>query len=1003
MRRAIAAGYERLAAVSRAVAERYATHAEAAWARFGPGGFARWLAAGESLGAGDAPVVDTAVAFFDVAPAAFGPGGADTAVAWAAAGRRVAGASRRLAAAYVAGTVGVLGCADAAARLAAWADAGLGLDAGYGWRGAFLAQALFDGGPEVAARLAPSEYAAWAETGALLASVVKEREFFARLPAGVAAWTDGERAAFLRLLRGLAGASPRAARAVLDGLPGAVARLDPDVRAALLGVLAAVGPGAPAPLAELVPVVGAVVQGVARAARLAALAAVGEVARAFPEAALAALRQLPRIHESADASRVRRWFDTGLAVAEGNAAVARAYFALESRTSTRVLGAASTAATLEETQGVWRKVVQMLSGAPAQLLPTDGCSLRPPLAADPAGRELPLPARIDLLPTHEENCRLYRFLAAVQAGRREFGTYDVPALGATLRDADAPELLEEMFLLADGVRVHHRLARAYPGLAADARFAGTRVLARAAAGPAPARTGVVDALFAVVLAGAPRAAWPAWLPPDVATAALALLAPLAAPGATAEDALRVARALVAALTPPAARRSRRQAEAESVALGDLGLLDPGSYGDDGGPGADGLAPRVPVLPGEAELPEGLRLALDGEGDEPPGAGRPLSLDELRRLLAAGAAIGQGTGEGDDAAGLPITDLVGKIPAEQLEALRRLLARGDDGARRPARRADRDETDDGPSFLYDEWDDVIRDYRDRWCRLREVEIAADSGEWFNAALLEYGALIPEVRRQFQRIRPETYRTIRGLEDGEDFDLGAVIDARSERRARRAPSTKLYRSRAREARDVATLFLVDMSASTDEPVATAAGAGRRIIDITKAALVVMTEALGALGDAYAIYGFSGQGRANVEFYPVKAFAEAMSPAVKARIGGIEPKRSTRMGAALRHATAKMAAVASRSKHLILLSDGFPQDVDYGDDRRSHAYGIRDTAVALREAEAAGITPFCITVDRAGHDYLREMCDAHRYVVIDDVTALPHELPKIYTRLLQRAVRA
>ena len=97
-------------------------------------------------------------------------------------------------------------------------------------------------------------------------------------------------------------------------------------------------------------------------------------------------------------------------------------------------------------------------------------------------------------------------------------------------------------------------------------------------------------------------------------------------------------------------------------------------------------------------------------------------------------------------------------------------------------------------------------------------------------------------------------------------------------------------------------------------------------------------------------------------------------------------------------KLGGVAARSKHLILLSDGFPQDHDYGDDRRSHVYGIRDTAVALREADAAGITSFCITVDRAGHDYLREMCDADRYLVIDDIAALPRELPKIYRRVVR-----
>ena len=46
--------------------------------------------------------------------------------------------------------------------------------------------------------------------------------------------------------------------------------------------------------------------------------------------------------------------------------------------------------------------------------------------------------------------------------------------------------------------------------------------------------------------------------------------------------------------------------------------------------------------------------------------------------------------------------------------------------------------------------------------------------------------------------------------------------------------------------------------------------------------------------------------------------------------------------------------------------------------------------------------MTVDRAGHDYLREMCDTRRYMVIDDTAALTRELPKIYEReVLSRVV--
>ena len=108
------------------------------------------------------------------------------------------------------------------------------------------------------------------------------------------------------------------------------------------------------------------------------------------------------------------------------------------------------------------------------------------------------------------------------------------------------------------------------------------------------------------------------------------------------------------------------------------------------------------------------------------------------------------------------------------------------------------------------------------------------------------------------------------------------------------------------------------------------------------------------------------------------------------------NTRMGPAIRHTTTKLNRQPMRTKLLIMVSDGYPQDQDYGPDRTDAEYGLQDTAVALREAERAGISTFCITIDPAGHDYLRRMCPEQRYLVIDDVLALPGELAKVYRAL-------
>jgi len=225
-------------------------------------------------------------------------------------------------------------------------------------------------------------------------------------------------------------------------------------------------------------------------------------------------------------------------------------------------------------------------------------------------------------------------------------------------------------------------------------------------------------------------------------------------------------------------------------------------------------------------------------------------------------------------------------------------------------------------------------------------------------------------------------------------------------------------------------IDMSASTDFPlpgpaaIAKPAGAAtqtapsglylhgghddmpdpvsapkRRVIDVSKDALALMCDALQALGDSYAIYGFSGYGRDNVEFHVAKDFADKLSAKTWGALAAMQPRRSTRMGAAIRHALGKLARETAGIKVLIIVSDGYPEDHDYGTDRTDREYGIQDTARALWEAERAGVTDFCVTIDPAGHDYLRRMCKETRYLVIDDVISLPHELAKIYRTLTAR----
>ena len=153
-------------------------------------------------------------------------------------------------------------------------------------------------------------------------------------------------------------------------------------------------------------------------------------------------------------------------------------------------------------------------------------------------------------------------------------------------------------------------------------------------------------------------------------------------------------------------------------------------------------------------------------------------------------------------------------------------------------------------------------------------------------------------------------------------------------------------------MAVLLLVDLSRSTAN---TAVGSADQVLDVEKEAIVLLSEALEVVGDTYAIAGFSGTGRLGVDYYHIKDFEDPMSAAVKERINAVMPQRNTRMGAAIRHAGTQFEFVPSRVRLLIVLGDGYPNDLDY-----KKEYAIEDTRRAISELRSQLIHVHAITVN-------------------------------------------
>ena len=290
-------------------------------------------------------------------------------------------------------------------------------------------------------------------------------------------------------------------------------------------------------------------------------------------------------------------------------------------------------------------------------------------------------------------------------------------------------------------------------------------------------------------------------------------------------------------------------------------------------------------------------------------------------------------------------------------------------------------EEGACF-YNEWDRARQAYKKDWCVLREIEVEPADTAFYQATLHKYAGHVRSLRRTFEILRGED-RLLKRQRYGDDIDIDALVEAWGDIHQGLEMSDQVFTLQHREERNIAVMFMVDMSGSTRG----------WINEAEREALILLAESLEALGDRYAIYGFSGWTRKRCDAYRIKDFEDPWSEEVIGRVCNIEPKDYTRMGAPIRHLVAKLGAVEARTKLLVTLSDGKPDDYDleYRGD-----YGIEDTRQALFEARREGVHAYCITIDREGQDYLPYMYGAANYVVLDDVAKLPLKVSDIYRKI-------
>ena len=290
-------------------------------------------------------------------------------------------------------------------------------------------------------------------------------------------------------------------------------------------------------------------------------------------------------------------------------------------------------------------------------------------------------------------------------------------------------------------------------------------------------------------------------------------------------------------------------------------------------------------------------------------------------------------------------------------------------------------------LYDEWDWKSASYVEDHVRVlasNGQELPRDThGEMTPAQL----RVVARVRRQFAALIPRNALQS-GEEAGSELDLDATLRMAADERAGVQGEARIFKALRPVARDLAILTLTDVSRSTE-----GIAEERRIIDIAKETLLAMVHGLSATGDAHAISTFSSVRRDRVFYERIKIFAEPLGASVINRILALRPGHYTRLGGAIRQATADLRNQPALRRLLLIVTDGKPNDIDHYEGR----YGIEDTRRAVLEARMAGLAVFAITIDRRAESYVPYIFGRNGFHIVGHPARLTEALPGIYRHLV------
>ncbi len=827
--------------------------------------------------------------------------------------------------------------------------------------------------------LSKDEWPMWLSVGKNLSaqSATAEAQFFSSDPEPFARLLKPDRRICLSILAHLSIRDASAAQAFYDNALAHLGRVHPDIRADLLEFSRSL-PGSTGVSVDRVfsILLHAFADQTLRRQEI-AMRQAHKIAKRSPEAVLRFFMNLPGKLSAMEENSFIHWVENGLALTAGDDAGCIGYFGLTTSQAAEALSCHENAVWLEEVKDVLSLYARALSGKDIRFKGDASPHAEDAIHPENDGYVFELPPCIAETADNEANFRFYKVKTARLAGYIEFGDYEngILEIIEKLDRLKAAPLARSIFTIIENARIDLLLMRHYPGIRKDIHTVRDQTLGQR---PDVSTLGAASAMLEIIYRISINRFKSSMAPEgivDFSAQARKIITPFLGQTPGLWDSYGVTLQLYECI--------RR-------------LLTGGQKVLPEGP----IPPDLPQGEGAAAVSGGNQVSESeeeaaGEMDPDMLMGIEAFPDQLENWEKL--AVHSIQGSGNDPAGQYVTDLMDLDNASS----------GDDPALRPgaaaAPRSPSGAAREESVYVYDEWDFERKGFRRQWCRLVEKPAPPRDSCRLNRVLNEYAYLIREVKSQFQRIRPRVFDIVRHADAGDEFNVDALVNAMVDKKAGQAPDDAVYIRKQRRKQSVRLVFLVDMSASTDDRAKlldmdkSAGQAEKRIIDIEIESLIIMSEALEGLDFSYAVYGFSGYGRQSVEVYRIKDFDDDDKLEIQQRICGITPLRGTRMGTAVRHAIRKFEDADDELKILLLLSDGYPQDVDYGEDRRSGEYGLHDTMMAIQEAKIKGIQPFCITFNHSGTDYLKVMQDPTRYLALIDTYMLPKMLPRVVESLM------